>query len=69
MNLDKEKYTTAEVAKVFEVENNTVRQWTSRGLINPLPDQKRIVRGKYTNVFSIDEIKRFANERYGNADV
>lgn len=64
--MSKETYTTSELAKEFNVDANTVRQWVSRGLITPLPDKVKVGRGNKSSVFSIDEIRRFSQERYGH---
>ncbi len=62
----KKYYTVAELAKGFYVESSTVRQWVHRGLIKPLPDKIKVGPGRHTSVFSVDEVKRFSQGRYGN---
>ena len=65
MTKEKDQYVTSEVAKIFEVKNATVRKWVSRGWLKPLEERARVTRGGMANAFSAEEVKRFANERYG----
>lgn len=62
----KDYYTVKELANEFGVNPATVRQWVHRSLIVPMPVKVKVGRGSRTDLFSLTEVTRFSNERYGH---
>lgn len=54
--------TTRDVAKLFDTTTDVIRKWVQLGKITPEPKPGP----KYASYFTQDEVRRFANERYGD---
>lgn len=58
-------FTSEDVARYFEVNPGTVRQWVYLDQITPEPEKVNVGYGKRILIFTEAEVTRFAQKRYG----